>query len=390
MTSSKVAIIGIGCSEFARDSGVGPGTLITRAARAAVLDSGVSKDAIDGVVGVYSTDSPTLWPAYVVDALGLPNVRWGDTAMPPSVLALSSAAQAVMTGSCDYAICYHGKYRWSDTSIVGRDDPLRQSPGHEFDPNLGHALLEGSGSLLWSSRVMRQHMAKHGSTREDFARIAVNNRTGATQNPRAWFRKPLTVADYLNAPMIDDPLCLLDCDAPVDGAIAVVLTTEERARDLAKQPVVIECFGSALPLRNDGLLWPEADGVAARANIEDLFSRSDLNAPDIDICYPYDGFSILSMLWLEALYTKPGEGAPFLAESWVESEQRLKLFGRVPVNTHGGNLSEGRATQGFGSIYEAVQQLRGEAGPRQVAGARSAVVTNGNAGVNRSTILLAS
>ncbi|HVU72865.1 MAG TPA: thiolase family protein [Mycobacteriales bacterium] len=385
----QAAIVGIGCSEFARDSGVGPGTLIARAARAAVLDSGVPKTAIDGVIGVFSTDSPTLAPAYVVDALGLPNVRWSDTAMPPSLLAISSAAMAVEAGACDYAICYHGKYRWADTSQVGRNDPLRQPPAHEFDPSLSHALAEHGGSILWVSRVMRQHMEKHGSTREDFGRIAVNNRTGAVDNPRALFRKPLTIEEYLAAPMIDEPLCLLDCDAPIDGAMAVVITTAERAADLAHRPVLIEAFGSSLPRNSDVLLYPEVDEIAARAGTKELFSRTDIAATDVDIAYPYDGFSVLSMLWLEALFTGPGEGAGLIRDSWVESEQRLRIFGRIPVNTHGGNLSEGRATQGFGSVYESVEQLRGTAGPRQVEGARTTVITNGNAGTNRSTVLVA-
>lgn len=384
----KVAIVGLGCSTFARDSGVGPGTLIAQAARNAVVDSGVAKEQVDGVIGVFSTDSPTLWPAYVVDALGLPNVVWSDTTMPPSVMALSSAAHAVMTGACAYAICYHGKYRWATTSQAGRNDPLRQPPATEYDPNIAHALLERSGSLMWSARVMQQHIDAFGSTREDFGKIAINNRTGAGDNPRAVFQKPLTMSDYLDSPIVDAPMCLFDCDAPIDGAMAVVLTTADRAADLPHRPVLIDAFGSALPVNNDGLIWPEADAIAARAAVEELFRRTDLTPTDVDLAYPYDGFTVLSMLWLEALYTAPGEGAALIRDSWVESEQRLRLFGRVPVNTHGGNLSEGRATQGFGGVYEAVQQLRDEAGSRQVAGARSAVVTNGNAATNRSVLLV--
>jgi acetyl-CoA acetyltransferase len=243
--------------------------------------------------------------------------------------------------------------------------------------------------MLWSSRVMNHHMQTTGSTREDFGHISVNNRTGAVDNPRAVFRTPLSLTDYLSAPMVDAPMCLLDCDAPIDGAMAVVVTTAERARDLPHRPVLIESFGSALPYSNDGLLWPEADGVAARAAVANLFAGSDFTALDMDIAYPYDGFTVLAMLWLEALYTAPGDGAGLVRDAWVEARQRLELFGQVRVNTHGGNLSEGRATQGFGSVYESVQQLRGEAGPRQVAGASTTVITNGNAGTNRCAVLVA-
>src|SRR5690606_21686074 len=132
-----------------------------------------------------------------------------------------------------------------------------------------------------------------------------------------------------------------------------------------------------------------ADGLAARLAVDQLFARTDLAPTDIDLAYPYDGFSVLAMLWLEALYTAPGEGAALVKESWSEADQQLRLFGRVPVCTHGGNLSEGRATQGFGHVLEAVDQLRGTAGDRQVPGAATAVVTNGMAGSNCSAILVA-
>jgi hypothetical protein len=121
-----------------------------------------------------------------------------------------------------------------------------------------------------------------------------------------------------------------------------------------------------------------------------MFGRTDYTPTDMDLAYPYDGFSILAMLWLEALYTGEGGGPGLIGDAWSEPEQLLRLFGRVPVCTHGGNLSEGRATQGFGSVLEAVQQLRGSAGGRQVPGPhRTAVVTNGMASTNRSVILSA-
>ena len=311
------AIVGLGWSSFSRDSGVGPGTLVTYAVRDAIVDAGLTKTDVDGVVGVYGTDSPTLWPGYVVDALALPNVRWWDTAQPPSVVALSSAAHAVMVGACETAVCYHGKYRWANTSVSGRNDPLRQAPPHEFDPNLTHALLEPASSMLWASRVMRHHMDTYGSTRDDFGRIAVNNRTHAVDNPRAVFRSPLTLEDYLAAPVVDDPMCLLDMDAPIDGAMAVVVTTEERARDLRCEPVRIESLASALPFPSDGLLWPEADGIAARRAVQELFARTDLAAKDIDLAYPYDGFTVLAMLWLEALFGGEGDGPAIVREGLV-------------------------------------------------------------------------
>jgi acetyl-CoA acetyltransferase len=109
--------------------------------------------------------------------------------------------------------------------------------------------------MLWAARVMRQHMATYGSTREDFGRIAVNNRTNAGRNPQAVFRKAITIEDYLGSPAIDDPMHLLDMDAPIDGALAAVLTTVERARDLPHRPVLIDRSGSALPYRSSSWPW---------------------------------------------------------------------------------------------------------------------------------------
>ncbi|MCU1454712.1 MAG: hypothetical protein JWN46_2858 [Acidimicrobiales bacterium] len=384
----RAAIIGIGYSDISRNSGTGPGTLIARAARAAILDSGVAKEDIDGVVGVYGSDSPTVWPGYVVDSLGLPNVTWWDTAQPPSIVGLSSAAQAVLAGNCEYAVFYHGKYRWGSTSIASKGDPLRESPAHEMDPTFSNPLVSHAGSLNWAARVMRHHMDRHGSTREDFGKIAINNRTHALTNPRALFRTPIKMGDYLAAPMIDEPMSLLDMDAPVDGAMAVVVTSLERALDGPHTPVVIEAFGSGLPIGSEGNLWPEADGLAARRAVASLFGRTDYSPTDMDLAYPYDGFTILTMLWLEALFTEEGGGPELLRDAWSEDEQVLKLFGRMPMCTSGGNLSEGRATQGFGSVLEAVQQLRGTAGDRQIGGSlNTAVITNGMAATNRSTIL---
>jgi acetyl-CoA acetyltransferase len=259
----------------------------------------------------------------------------------------------------------------------------------EMDPGLTNSLVAPSGSFNWATRVMRQHMHHYGSTRTDYARIAINNRTHALTNPHAVFRTPITLDDYLASPMIDDPMCMLDMDAPIDGAMAVVVTTLERARDLPHTPVRIDGFGSGVPAHNEGALWPESDGEAFRRAVVQLFSRSDYSPTDMDLAYPYDGFTILTLLWLEALFTAPGEGASLLRESWREADQCLLLFGRIPMCTNGGNLSEGRATQGFGSVLEAVHQLRGEAGPRQVAGANTAVVTNGMAATNRSVVLVA-
>jgi acetyl-CoA acetyltransferase len=177
-------------------------------------------------------------------------------------------------------------------------------------------------------------------------------------------------------------------DIPVDGADAFVVTTAERARDLPHPPVLIHAatlghtdYGSEEQLRD---LDHSGQVLVARQ----LWAKSDLTLADMDLLYLYDGFSIITLNWLENLgYCGRGEGGDFVTEHWVEEEQRLLVDGRVPINTHGGSLSEG-GTQGAGHLREAVRQLRGHAGPRQIRDARAALVTPGGFYFNSQGIIV--
>jgi acetyl-CoA acetyltransferase len=229
----------------------------------------------------------------------------------------------------------------------------------------------GSGVVSTVAMYARRHMHQYGTRREHLGMVALNSRRNAVHNPRALFRQRITMEEYLAAPMIADPFGLLDCDVPADMGMALVLTTAERARDLKARPVYVEAAAHGLGHRAS---WEQIESIDEMANYHasrNLWERTGLTPRDLDVGDFYDGFSWLTLSWLEALgICGRGESGPFVGGGRIYPE------GELPLNTHGGNLSEGRV-HGAGHILEAVQQLRGEAGPRQVKDARIAVATNG-------------
>jgi acetyl-CoA acetyltransferase len=213
----------------------------------------------------------------------------------------------------------------------------------------------------WIAMMANRHMQVYGTTREQLGAIAVNARANAALNESAVYREPITLDDYLNARMITTPFGLYDCDAPCDGAIALVVSHADTVADLRSHPVRIEAVGTALRERvswDQGTLLhePVLKGAAAH-----LWSRTDLRPADVDIAEIYDGFTFNCLSWLETLgFCTVGEGGPF-----VEGGRRIARDGELPLNTHGGQLSAGRL-HGYGFLHEAVVQLRGDGGERQV------------------------
>jgi acetyl-CoA acetyltransferase len=215
-----------------------------------------------------------------------------------------------------------------------------------------------------------RYLHESGATREQLAWIPVVQRRHAGRNPDAVYRDPLTVEDYLAARMISTPMCLYDCDVPVDGATAIVVSAAETAVDL-RSPVRIEAMAGVIDGRPSWEQWEDMTRVG-HATAAGLWNRTELAPADVDVAQLYDGFTIEVVWWLEALgFCEVGEAA-----SYVEGGERIDLGGELPLNTWGGQLSGGRLHAAFGHTAEAVRQLRGEADARQVAGAEVAVVTN--------------
>lgn len=385
-----LAIVGVGYSNLSRhDAGYSVGGLALQATREAIRDAGLTRSQIDGVGAIYAPDLATVWPGYIVEGLGLTDVVWATNCMPASANIVVEGLNAVRAGLCNYALVYHSKFRWDVTSSSARKDPLRRSPPMRLDGSLVFPLVDTYAALNPFAAYMRRHMHDYGSRREHYGMVAVNNRTNAQKNPRAVFHgQPMTMDDYLAAPVITDPFTMLDMDTPIDGAMAVVITTMERAADLAKPPVRVVAHSNGTTGKTDMIFQPFDFFDAAKVVTDNLWRQSGLGVEDIDIANIYDGFTILTLDWLEAAFCGRGESPGLLEDAWDPAAQTLKLFGRIPLSTHGGNLSEGRV-QGMGHILESVVQLRGEAGARQVPGARHALVLNGANPVNAGVILAA-
>jgi acetyl-CoA acetyltransferase len=226
-------------------------------------------------------------------------------------------------------------------------------------------------------------------TREQLGQIAINARRNAGLNPKAIYRDPMTLDDYLAARMITTPLCLFDCDAPCDGSTAVIVSHRDFAPDAPHPVAHVNAVGTALRGRPSWDQFDDINMMAARDAAASMWERTDLRPDDVELAELYDGFSILTMVWLESLgFCGYGESGAF-----VEGGQRIALEGELPLNTSGGQLSGGRL-HGFGLIHEAVLQMRGAAGPRQVTRSHGgppavAAVANGG-GPIAGTMLLTS
>jgi acetyl-CoA acetyltransferase len=216
---------------------------------------------------------------------------------------------------------------------------------------------------------------KYRATSAQLGAIAVNSRRMAQLNPNAIYRRPLSIDEYLEARMISTPLRLYDCDTHIDGSTALLLSHKSTAQDLKRPPICIEAMGMSLGGIGIGVHRGDFTAMASDLAGDMLWSRTDLRPRDVDVAQIYDGFSILTLLWMESLkLCGRGEAAAF-----VEGGARIGLKGELPLNTSGGQLSAGRF-HGYGHTYEACLQLSGRAAERQVADARVCVVSNGGFG----------
>ena len=333
-------------------------------------DCGLAAADVDGLCGSMP-HAP-----FMQSTLGIPEVTWFANPMIPFVNQVAAAASAVHSGMCDVVLAYHAAYRLPWNTLSSLKDPLRR--GAMIGDSAGAApapetIAGAVGYTAWASR----YMYEYGAPKEDFGYIAINDRTNAAKNPAAALRDPITMDDYLAARMIRWPLCLLDMDVPVDGADAFIITTTERARDLPHPPVMINAVALGTIDKNEEDQNPGLARHGQHVVVEALKAKSDFWIDDVDVYFPYDGFTIITLNWIEnAGWCGPGEAGAFIRQHWDDTSNRIVIDGRIPVNSHGGALSEG-ATQGSGHIREAVHQLQGLAGDRQVHDARRAIITAG-------------
>jgi acetyl-CoA acetyltransferase len=238
-------------------------------------------------------------------------------------------------------------------------------------------------AVNWLAQLAARYFHDFGTTRDQLGAVAVTQRAYAGKNPLAPLRNPISVDDYMQARMISTPLCLLDCDLPVDGSTALVLSHRAHTQDLAHRPVFIEAVGTAMRGRPSWDQYADLSSMAASGAAAHLWERSCLTPSDVDAAQLYDGFSILVLVWLEALgLCAHGEGGRFAASG------ALGPAGQLPTNTFGGQLSAGRL-HGFGHIHEACVQIRGESGARQLTPRPKVVAVSNGGGPIAGCLLLA-
>jgi acetyl-CoA acetyltransferase len=388
----RSVISGIGRSAIGRRLMRDPLSLAVDACLAAVADAGLTLDEIDGLstypgpAGVGMSEGGV---SAVEEALRI-HPTWinGGGELPGPGGSVIAAMLAVAGGLCRHVLCF--RTVWESThAALGRGSASTSAGGAGLGrvsgPNYEHRAPFGALSpASWIGLNASQYLHRYGATRELLGAIAVNGRAGAARNPAAIYRDPMTMDDYMAARVISTPFGLYDCDVPCDASIALVVSAADVAADLPHPAVRIEAVGTQITERiswDQDTLTHEPQVLGQSAH---LWTRTDLRPDDVDVALVYDGFTFNAVSWLEALgFCGIGE-----AQDWIDGGRTIALDGALPVNPHGGQLSEGR-THGFGFLHEAVLQLRGAAGDRQVRDARTAVVTSGG-GTPSGVLLLQS
>ncbi|GIH06247.1 lipid-transfer protein [Rhizocola hellebori] len=380
MLSGKAAIAGIGATEFSKDSGRSELQLAAEAVRSALADAGLHPSDVDGLVTFSMDSNAEVAVAREIGAGELTffsRIGYGGGAACATV---QQAAMAVATGVASVVVCYRALnersgHRFGQVSLAAASAPTTSGIDNSWHYPMGLGTPAGTVAM-----AARRYMHKYGATSEDFGRVAVIDRRHAATNPHAWFyERPITLAEHQASRWITEPLRLLDCCQESDGAVAIVVTSAERARDLPRPPAVITAatqgsgpdqFTMTSYYRDDLSGLPEI-GVVARQ----LWAQSRLSAADVDVAILYDHFTPYVLMQLEELgFCGRGEAPAFVAEE------------RVPLNTHGGQLGEAYI-HGMNGIAEGVRQIRGTA-VNQVADAHHVLVTAGT-GVPTSALILA-
>jgi acetyl-CoA acetyltransferase len=363
------AIVGIGQTEFSKDSGRSELQLAAEAVVAALADAGMKPSDLDGMVTFVQDNNDEL---PLARSVGIPELRWtartpGGGAGASATVQLASAA--VEAGMADAVVIYRA---FNERSGRRFGQPLPAAP-----PSMSWTLPYGLDTpakmyALWFQRYMH----RYGVTNEDLGRYTVVARKHAASNPNAWFyERPITLDDHQSSRWIVEPILRkLDCCQESDGGVALIVTSLDRARDLRQPPVRVAAASQSHLVDGDIMFNYHhadiADFPEARSLAEQLWKVSGIGPADIDVAMIYENFSPVVLLQLEAFgFCGPGEAKDFIAEGHIE------VGGRLPVNTHGGLLGEAYI-HGVNNILEGVRQIRGSAA-NQVAGAEHVLVAAG-------------
>ncbi|MFN8103551.1 MAG: acetyl-CoA acetyltransferase [Acidimicrobiia bacterium] len=373
------AIVGAALSDCGRVDDKSAFELHFQGASRALADAGLTKADVDGFM---SHGTGALAPIEVAEYLGL-RPRWIDSSGVGGAtweFYVEHALAAIEAGLAETVLIAYGSTARANLKRSSRRANLsfgNRGPA-QFDAPYGHTIMAKY------AMAARRHMHEYGTTIEQLAEIAVSTRHNAALNPDAYYRDPITIDDVADAPMMADPLTKLHCCIRSDGGGAVVVTSAARARDCAKTPVWILGTGEAVS-HTTMSEWEDFTVSPAATSGPPAFARAGLTPADVDVCQLYDAFTPMVLLSLEDLgFCGKGEAGAFVEDG------RLRVGGALPTNTDGGGLSSCHpGMRGVFLLVEGVRQLRGECGPRQVAGARVCCV-NGTGGwfSSASTIIL--
>lgn len=379
----KVAIVGIGHTEFSKDSGRSEISLAVEAIKAAVEDAGLTPRDIDGLMK-FTTDNCDI--TNIAANLGIPELHffletpWGGGGGPSGTIL--GAAMAIATGMADCVVAFRALNERSGrgTPRYGQAGVLDQAPGI-MSYIAPYGLFSPAQQVALAAR---KHMELYGTQIRHFGHIAVACRKHANRYPHAMmYGRSMTIEDHYNSRLIADPVRLLDCCLETDGAAAIVLTSGERAKNLKQRPVFVMAgaFGAGAwntKMMIKDITLPETESTVVA---KQLFARAGITHKDVDVLFLYDHFVPLVFFALEELgFCKRGEGGPFVEDGKLEWPD-----GSLPLNTSGGNLSEGYI-HGMQNIMEAVRQLRGISNC-QVKDAQICMNASGNAVPTTAVIL---
>jgi acetyl-CoA acetyltransferase len=364
----SAAVVGVGLTDFHGLPGRTHMEIMAEAIDKAIQETGIEKNDIDGIFSANFVEMLT--PLTVAEYFGLNPTYMDGTNIGGSVFvnSVQSAAAALHLGLCNVALICYGS---NSASGPFTHPPAMHTVEDVYKPR---------NPITPYALAAARHMHEYGTTREQLAEVAVAARQWAQLNPAATMRDPLTIDDVINARMIADPLGLLDCCLVSDGGAAMIMVRRDRAKDFPKPPVYMLGVGS----RTDHNLiscMPDLTVTPAREAAAAAFAMAGVTPADIDVVELYDAFTINTILFLEDMgFCEKGQGGGFVADG------NIAPGGSLPVNTNGGGLScVHPGMYGLFLMIEAVQQLRGECGERQISGAKLAAC-NGNGGFLASQV----
>lgn len=383
MSANEAYISGVGQSQIGVKLTRHPLLLTIDAVREALDEAGLTIGQIDGVstypgrVAAMPGFSP-VGADELIDALGI-RATWyaGGMEISSQLGAVVAAAAAVRAGLARHVICFRTVY---EAAALARPEEYPVQRRDKVDGfSQWTAPFNALSAATWTAQYAMRHVKRYGMTREQLAQIALTDRANAALNPRALVREPLTMDDYMSARMISSPLCLFDCDRFTDASTVLIVSAGEAIDEVSCTPIRIAAMAGSVERHS----WDQAEWMACYPTGADLWKRTDYKPSDVDTAQLYDGFSFQAIAWLEGLgFCDVGEGGRF-----IEGGKRIALDGELPLNTFGGQIGAGRL-HGFGFAHEAVVQLRGKGGARQIPGDPRVAVSASGGGPLATALLL--